>query len=604
MRFKMAFDFKDRRILVIGVSRGGIGPAIAAGFLECGGAVRITGAEPEPIAADQGRYPYTQLDVADPNAVQRLADDLPGLDVLVNCAGIARRDEEYDPAVFARVLEVNLAGLLHVANAFKRHLVASRGAMINIASMYSTFGSPRVPAYGASKAGVAQMTKSLALAWAAQGVGSTPSPPASLSPSKRRAAGPMPRTSSGCSTGRRPAAGASRRTSSDRPCSWPRRRRGSSPAPSCPWTAATPPSNTSPGRGRGLSTACGGHHVDLSDLRRAGPAGGNGVRARAGAGRGAAETRGRRNLRVGPALLPARAHRELPDPEPLVPGHEISGSVAKVGAGVTRVRDGDKVAINPSHACGTCRACRAGRENLCSSMRFLGSASVFPHVQGMFRSISSWGAAVLSDRLGGHAERTGVRRASRGLSDAVHRAGNLLGKSVLVTGAGPIGCLIVMAARLAGAAQVVVTDVVDRTLEVAKTAGADRCLRADQLPKDAGALAEAVGDADVAFEVSGSPAALATCLASVVRGGRIVQVGTLPADGLQFPANQVMVREIDYVGTFRFGVEFDWAVRYLTERRVDVQPLLSAQYPLQDAEAAFRLASDKSRSVKVQLVVA
>ena len=95
---------------------------------------------------------------------------------------------------------------------------------------------------------------------------------------------------------------------------------------------------------------------------------------------------------------------------------------------------------------------------------------------------------------------------------------------------------------------------------------------------------------------------MATCLATVARGGRIVQVGTLPAEGLQFPANQVMVREIDYVGTFRFGVEFDWSVRYLTERRVDVQPLLSAQFPLQEAEAAFRLASDKSRSVKVQLV--
>ena len=59
MRFKAAFDFTDRNILVIGASRGGIGAAIAAGFLECGGAVRITGAEPEPIAADQGRYPYT-----------------------------------------------------------------------------------------------------------------------------------------------------------------------------------------------------------------------------------------------------------------------------------------------------------------------------------------------------------------------------------------------------------------------------------------------------------------------------------------------------------------------------------------------------------------
>jgi L-idonate 5-dehydrogenase len=187
---------------------------------------------------------------------------------------------------------------------------------------------------------------------------------------------------------------------------------------------------------------------------------------------------------------------------------------------------------------------------------------------------------------------------------AVSRAGSVLGKSVLVTGAGPIGCLIVMAARLAGAAQVAVTDVVERPLAVAKTVGADRCVRADQLPGGAGSLVEVVGEVDVAFEVSGSPAAVATCLATVARGGRIVQVGTLQAEGLQFPANQVMAREIDYVGTFRFGVEFDWSVQYLTERRVDVQPLLTAQFPLQEAEAAFRLASDKSRSVKVQLVAA
>ena len=71
MSFKTAFDFKDRNVLVIGASRGGIGSAVAAGFTECGASVRITGAEPEPIVADQGRYPYTQLDVADPDAVQR-----------------------------------------------------------------------------------------------------------------------------------------------------------------------------------------------------------------------------------------------------------------------------------------------------------------------------------------------------------------------------------------------------------------------------------------------------------------------------------------------------------------------------------------------------
>jgi L-idonate 5-dehydrogenase len=289
--------------------------------------------------------------------------------------------------------------------------------------------------------------------------------------------------------------------------------------------------------------------------------------------------------------------------EPLIPGHEISGTVAAVGNGVIRVKAGDKVAINPSHACGSCRACRAGRENLCTGMRFLGSASVFPHVQGMFREFFVMGerqcypirtAASLSDLA--FAEPLSVAL------HAVNRAGSLLGKTVLVTGAGPIGCLIVAAALLAGAAGLIVTDVVDRPLEAAKRMGADVCIRADR--EGANAALGQLGEIDAAFEVSGSPAGLKTCLQTVARGGRIVQVGTLPAEGLHFAANHVMAREIDYVGTFRFGVEFDWSVRYLTEGRVDIQPLLSAQYPLKDAEAAFQLAADKSKSIKVQLVAA
>ena len=120
----------------------------------------------KPIEDERGRYPYHQLDVTDSAAVERLAGRLDGLHVLVNCAGIGRRDEEFTPSVFKQVLETNLFGLMYLANAFKPQLAASTGSMIAIASMYSFFGSPRLPAYGASKAGVAQLTKSLAIAFA------------------------------------------------------------------------------------------------------------------------------------------------------------------------------------------------------------------------------------------------------------------------------------------------------------------------------------------------------------------------------------------------------------------------------------------------------
>jgi L-idonate 5-dehydrogenase len=284
--------------------------------------------------------------------------------------------------------------------------------------------------------------------------------------------------------------------------------------------------------------------------------------------------------------------------EPLIPGHEASGIVLRTGSAVTRVKPGDKVAVNPSHACGQCDYCLGGRFNLCRKMFFLGSASVFPHAQGLFRERFVLGQAQLTPvhediSLG---ELACAEPLSIGLH-AVHRAGVLTGKTVLVTGGGTIGSMCVIAARLAGAAQVTVCDIADRPLTIAQQVGADRIIRSDQV--DTASLADI---ADIAIEAAGSPAALATCLSATRRGGRIVQVGTLPAEGVQFPANSIMARELDYVGAFRAAHAFDWAVQYLRTRRVDVRPLLSAQLPLSRAAEAFALAADRSRSTKVQLV--
>lgn len=128
--------------------------------------MRITGVEaaPEP---DDG-FAYAQLDVTDTVAVRTFAAGIDRLDVLVNCAAITRRGEEMDPEFFGHVLDVNLVGSLRCAKALQGALKG--GAVINIASMYARFGSPQNPAYGASKAGVEQMTKSLAIAWAEHGI--------------------------------------------------------------------------------------------------------------------------------------------------------------------------------------------------------------------------------------------------------------------------------------------------------------------------------------------------------------------------------------------------------------------------------------------------
>ncbi len=284
--------------------------------------------------------------------------------------------------------------------------------------------------------------------------------------------------------------------------------------------------------------------------------------------------------------------------EPLIPGHEASGVVEAVGVGVTRVATGDRVAISPSHACGRCPYCRQGREHLCTSMKFLGSASLFPHVQGMFQEFFVMGERQCYPVAGDAT--LGEIAFAEPLAVALHgvnRGGDLLGKSVLVTGAGTIGCLTVMAARLAGASHVTVSDVLERPLAQARAAGADVVLRAD---RDADALAKP--QYDVAYEVSGNFNALKSCVAAVKRGGVVVQIGTLPHEPLPFVVNELMAKELDLRGAFRWGIEFDWAVDYLSTRRVDVRPLLSGQYPLKDAVAAFHAAADKTTSTKVQVV--
>jgi L-idonate 5-dehydrogenase len=284
--------------------------------------------------------------------------------------------------------------------------------------------------------------------------------------------------------------------------------------------------------------------------------------------------------------------------EPLVPGHEASGVVAEVGSGVTRVKPGDKVAINPSHACGRYDFCREGRLNLCRSMFFLGSASVFPHAQGLFREAIVIGEAQLTPihepevSLG---EIACAEPLSIGLH-AVRRAGELLGRSVFVAGGGTIGCMSVLAARAAGAARVCVSEPNERSRAMAATVGADSVVGAD-----AAALAPLAEQFDICIEAAGHPLALQSCLHVARRGAVVVQVGTLPPS-IEFPANALMVRELDYRGAFRAEREFDMAVQAIRTRRIDVRPLITAQIPLQRAQEAFELALDRTRSTKVQLV--
>lgn len=286
--------------------------------------------------------------------------------------------------------------------------------------------------------------------------------------------------------------------------------------------------------------------------------------------------------------------------QPMVLGHEIAGTVAAVGPAVTAVRVGHKVAVNPGRACGHCRYCREGHPNQCLDMRFYGSAMRNPHVHGGFRQRLVADEAqcfAVPDDL--PLEHAAFAEPLAVCLHAVDRAGPLLGQRVLVTGAGPIGMLTLMAARMAGAAEVVITDVADQPLAIARKVGADRAVNVAADPDALAADQADKGSFDVAFEASGNPAALRQAIACVRPRGRIILIGV--GGDAALPLNVIVAKEIDLRGTFRFDREFGWAVLAIAERRLDPAPLLTEIIPIRDAANAFELASDRSRAMKVQL---
>jgi len=161
-------SFRDKTVLVSG-GTSGIGAAIGNALAELGAIVTVTGAtEAEAAEANRGASigRADALDVRDDTAVAAFFAALPTLDVLINCAGIIRRGAEHDPAVFAEVLDVNLTGTMRLCAAARPLLARTHGCIVNTASLLAFVGGALVPGYSASKGGVAQLTKSLAVAYA------------------------------------------------------------------------------------------------------------------------------------------------------------------------------------------------------------------------------------------------------------------------------------------------------------------------------------------------------------------------------------------------------------------------------------------------------
>jgi L-idonate 5-dehydrogenase len=284
---------------------------------------------------------------------------------------------------------------------------------------------------------------------------------------------------------------------------------------------------------------------------------------------------------------------------PMILGHEFAGHVAAVGAGVD-VPLGLRAAVYPATPVDPSNPQHLPK-NL-EAVRYYGSAALDPHTDGGFAEYKVVQAGQLrplpdnvDTRHGALAEPLAVAL------HAVHRAatavpGGVKGQTILINGSGPIGVLVLAAARALGAGRTIVADVAEPSLRVAQAMGADELVdvKTNPLPQDI----------SLVFEASGAAGALGGVLHAAAKGGTVVQVGNLSANPVTAVLGDLVGRELTWLGSFRFADEMTEAIALMAQG-LDLTPVMTHQFGLDQAAAAFAVAADRSTgSSKVMLALA
>ena len=276
---------------------------------------------------------------------------------------------------------------------------------------------------------------------------------------------------------------------------------------------------------------------------------------------------------------------------PLVLGHECAGVVVEAGSAVRSLKPGDRVALEPGVPCRRCAWCKSGRYNLCPDVVFMAT----PPVDGAFAEYVAHPADFAYVLPEGVSLEEGalLEPLSVGLH-AVRRSGLGPGGSVLVAGAGPIGLTALLAARAAGAAAVLVSDVVPNRLEMARKLGASAALdvRSVDLAAEVARLTDGLG-VDVAIECSGAPAAQTAALASLKRGGVVVLVG-MGTETMALPVADLQSRELDVRAVFRYANTYPAAVGLVASGQIDLEPLVTHHFTLDEVCQAMETAHSRT----------
>lgn len=274
--------------------------------------------------------------------------------------------------------------------------------------------------------------------------------------------------------------------------------------------------------------------------------------------------------------------------EPYIPGHEASGRIVGLGSSVAGLAVGDRVVIEPGIPCGRCEFCRSGRYNLCPSVIFLSA----PPINGTFCDY----VAIRADAV--FLIPAGLDFASAAMAEpaavavqAVKRARFAPGASALVVGAGPIGLLVMQAFRAAGGGPVWCSDLQPGRLAAAVRLGGRAWPDPDQLA------------ADVVFDTSGSAKACAGLFQQARPGGCVVQVGWPAGNLVTLNVADLIEKELDYVGVNRYANAYPAALTWIADGRIQVGPLITHRFSLDDAVEAFRFTTENPGEVIKTIVL-
>jgi L-iditol 2-dehydrogenase len=275
--------------------------------------------------------------------------------------------------------------------------------------------------------------------------------------------------------------------------------------------------------------------------------------------------------------------------EPLVLGHEASGTIRAVGVEVTDRTPGQRVALEPQETCGRCKQCLSGRYNLCPQVRFFAT----PPVHGAFAQY------VLLDDMRAHPVPDELSDEAAALIEplsvavwAAQKVGVAPGDRVLVIGAGPIGLLCADVARARGAAWVAVSDTNVHRLAVAADRGASQTINVATE-----SLLDGVEPVDVVLECSGATPAVQSAFTIAAPAARIVLVG-LGAPAIELPVATIQIKELTVTGTFRYANTYPTAIALAATGRVDLKAIMSQRFGLDETDAALRAGREDPESVK------